>query len=635
MSEHLLIGLVSIITIGVFAQWLAWRLKLPAILLLLIFGITAGPVTGLIDPDALLGDILGPVVSVSVAVILFEGGLSLRLSELKEIGNIVGKLISIGIIITWGLSTFFAYYLLDIGFEISVLFGAILIVTGPTVIIPLLRQVRPTGKVGSILKWEGIVNDPIGAMMAVLVFELMLSGGFTLTSKTALLSIVNTIAFGTFFGLLGALIIFFMLKRHLIPDFLQNPISLVLVFTVFGISNLLQHESGLLAVTVMGIALANQKSVRVKHIVDFKENLRVLFISGLFVLLAARLQVSHLEQFNWYAVGFLAALFFVVRPASIFISTIGSNINIKERLFLSWMAPRGIVAAAISAIFALRLTEEGYETAELLVPYTFIVIIGTVTIYGLSANWVARMLNVAKPVPKGVLMLGAKEWVRRIAHPIKERGFKVLMADTNWDNIAKAREEGFNTYYGSVLTEYAMDEINLDGVGRLLALTPNDEVNSLSVIRFAEVFGSSEVYQLAPVTKSRRKEREVPDYLSGRILFDEDLNYSEIQRYFEEGSTIEVEELTEEMDYKEFREKHGEYAIPLFEITEDESLKVFSVDNPPVPTAGSEIVFLKVPNDSIEEEPDMPKMIEEEDSSTEHGGEKETSKESEAAEANS
>jgi len=600
MTEHILIGLVSIIALGIIAQWLAWRLKLPAILLLLVFGIVAGPIAGLLEPDAIFGDLLGPFVSLSVAVILFEGGLSLRLSELKEIGGVVMKLISIGILVTWVLAAVFAYLLLNLSLQLSVLFGAILIVTGPTVIIPLLRQVRPAGAVGSVLKWEGIINDPIGAMMSVLVFEIILAGGMSYHGHNALLSILNTLAFGSFFGLLGAGFIYIMLKRHLIPDFLQNPVSLMVVVVVFALSNMMQEESGLLAVTLMGIALANQKTVRVKHIVEFKENLRVLLISALFIMLASRLKLYDLSHVNWSSLAFLGALIFIVRPTSIFISTIGSRLNMKERLFLSWMAPRGIVAAAISSIFALRLVDAGYTDANLLIPYTFIVIIGTVTIYGLSANWVAVKLNVAKPVPRGILILGAHDWARNIACRLHKEGFKILVADSNWANISKARQENLDTYYGNILSEYAIDDIDLDGIGHLMAMTPNDEVNSLAVIRFADLFGTSEVYQLAPINKSRRNEREVPEYLSGRILFDPELNYEKITSILEEGGTLETSSITEEYTMKDLKNELGESATPLFIIKPTHEVKIFSVDHPPVPAAGDKIVSL-VPNQEAKE----------------------------------
>jgi NhaP-type Na+/H+ or K+/H+ antiporter len=595
MNEELLVGLASVVALGISAQWLAWRTKLPAILVLLLFGIIAGPVTGFLNPDNLMGDLLSPFVSISVAIILFEGGLSLRMEEFRKIGAVVLKLITVGILITWVLAALAAYYFLGLGIEIAVLFGAILIVTGPTVIIPLLRQVRPTERVASVIKWEGIVNDPIGAMMAVLVFEIILAGGFESISGSAGMVIVTTIVDGSFFGALGAGIMYLTLKKHWIPDFLQNPVTLMIVISVFTASNILQHESGLLAVTVMGILLANQKNVRVKHIIEFKENLQVLLISTLFILLASRLTINDLSYFNWNAILFLAALFFVVRPVSIYISTIGTRISFKEKTFIAWMAPRGIVAAAISAIFALRLEQEGYAEASQLVPYTFIVIIATVTIYGLSAKPVARLLGVAKAEPHGVLLVGAHEWTRMLAQTLKDLGFKVLVADSNWENISKARKSGINTYYGNILSEYAMDEIDLDGIGLLMALTPNDEVNSLAALHFAEIFGSSGVFQLAASASSKRRQNDTTDFLGGRTLFSTDANFEYINNFVLKEVKVSTTPITDEFSFKEYQNLYFENSIPIF-VHRGDLVLPFSLDNPPSPQPGDSIIALTLAN---------------------------------------
>ncbi len=597
MTEQILIGLVGIIVFGVGAQWLAWRTKLPAILLLLIAGIIAGPVTGLLNPDALMGDLLAPVISISVGIILFEGGLSLKFSELRNIGGAVIKLVSVGVIVTLVVVSYTAYHLFDLSVELAVLLGAILVVTGPTVIIPLLRQVRPTSQVSNVLKWEGIVIDPIGAMIAVLVFEVILTTGFSEATSLAVGSILKTVFFGTLIGLAGAGLIYFLLKRYMLPDFLQNPVNLMIVMAAFAVSDMLQHESGLWATTVMGIALANQKSARIHHIVEFKENLRVLLLSALFILLAARVELSNLlEHFNWNIVAFLGVLILVARPLSVYLSTIGSKINWKEKIFISWMAPRGVVAASIASLFSLQLVNSGYAEAETIVPIVFITIISTVAIYGLTAGPVARLLDVAKPAPRGFLILGAHSWARDIAVTLHEQGFKVLLADSNWSNINKARKEGVETYYGNILAEYAMDDLNLDAVGKLIALTPNDEVNSLAIIRFAEVFGSSEVFQLAATSQARRNEREVPDNLSGRILFDDDYNFETISKIVTEGGSFSVQEVEENLSMEEFEETFDESKKPLFLINQAREAIPYSIDNKPMPQAGDKVVFLHNPN---------------------------------------
>lgn len=602
MENQVLIGLVCVVVFGIGAQWLAWRTKLPGILLLLIAGIVAGPVTGLLNPDALMGDLLGPFISVSVGIILFEGGLSLKFSELREIGGAITKLVSIGVVATLIIVSISAYYLFNLSLELAVLLGAILVVTGPTVIIPLLRQVRPTTQVSNVLKWEGIVIDPIGAMLAVLVFEVILTSSFSEATGLALLSIGKTVFFGTLVGLAGAGLIYFLLRRYLLPDFLQNPVNLMVVVLVFGVSHLLQHESGLWATTVMGIALANQKSARIHHIVDFKENLRVLLLSALFILLAARVELQDLiNALTWDVVGFLAILILIARPVSVYLSTIGSNLNWREKIFVSWMAPRGVVAASIASLFAIQLVNNGYSEAGQLVPIVFVTIISTVAIYGLSANKVARWLGVAKPTPRGFLMIGAHSWAREIATLLKEENFKVLIADSNWSNINKARKDGLDTYYGNVMAEYALDELNLDGIGKLLALTPNDEVNSLAVIRFSEVFSSSEVFQLPAYTKSNTKEREVPDSLSGRTLFNEEMNYETLVKLINNDFSFEKVEIIEPLTEETFNEKFDDHHIPLFLLTETRVAIPYTVDNKPIPKTGDKVIYLFNPDATPEE----------------------------------
>lgn len=593
MSEELLVGLATVIVLGIGAQWIAWRINLPAILLLLIAGFVAGPVTGFFNPNHVFGDLLLPLVSVSVGIILFEGGLSLKFSEFKEIRKAVINLVTIGVLVTWVLSTAAAYFLFGLDFRLSVLLGAILVVTGPTVIIPLLRHVRPSGKSGSIMKWEGIVIDPIGAILAVLVFEAILSGGVAEASEQVGLSVIKAALIGGVSGLLGAYIIVIVLKRHWVPDFLQNPVALMTVVAAFTVSNYFQTEAGLLAVTVMGIALANQKWVSVKHIMEFKETLRVLFISSLFIILAARLTEKEVAYvLNYKSVIFLVIMFFLVRPLCVFVSTFTADLDIKEKVFLSWMAPRGIVAAAVSSVFALRLIEAGYEDAEHLVTITFLVITATVAVYGLTASPLARYLGIASPNPQGVLMVGAHGWSRAIAKVLHESGFQVSLVDSNWSNISAARNAGLKAYYENILLEDISEDVDLDGIGKLLALTSNEEVNSLSALHFVEFFGRAQVYQLSKHSKfSARSEASIPQHLRGRLLFSPDATFDYLTKRFTSGAVIKKITLTEDFDYGAFMSLY-EHALPLFIIKESGELTVCSTDVKPAPVKGQQIIAL-------------------------------------------
>ena len=598
MPEHILIGLGAIIVFGILAQWLAWRLHLPAILLLLVFGFVAGPVTNLLDPLEVFGDLFFPLVSVSVAIILFEGGLSLKLRELRLGGPIVARLTTIGIVVTWIFAALGAHWIAGMNWNLAILLGAVLVVTGPTVIIPLLRQVRPTGRIGSIVKWEGIVNDPIGAILAVLVFEVIMAGSGNISSVLAG-SVLKALFLGTLFGLVGAGLTVLMIRRYLVPDFLQNPVSTMLVVIVFVVSNEIQNESGLLAVTVMGVALANQKFVSIKHIYEFKENLRVLLISSLFIMLAASLPVAELALTNWAEWGFIALLILVARPAAVFVATIGADISNSGRLFLSWLAPRGIVAAAVVSVFALRLAEANIEGVERLVPLTFKIIFATVAIYGLTLPFIARWLKMAKPDPQGVLFGGAQPWVQEVAKVLKAEGFSVALVDANWANVTHARREGLVAHYGSMLSEDLMTDMPMDDIGKFIAVTPNDEVNSLAALHFSEILSRSGVFQLPPSGQKKKNSRqsEMPQHLRGRHAFSERATCDYIREQFREGAVVKRTTISEEFDMDRFTVMYGEHALPLFVISGEGQLRVYTVNEPEEPRTGDKLISIVVPRD--------------------------------------
>ncbi len=555
-----------------------------------MFGFFAGPVAGWVKPDLLLGDWLMPLVSVSVGLVLFEGGLTLKYHELKSIGGVVRNLITIGALITWAIATLAAHWLFEWDWALSTLLGAILIVTGPTVVAPLLRHIQPARQVGSLLKWEGILIDPVGAVLALLVFEAIVPHAAGSVPLRAALGFGKTLLVGTGLGVAAAGALTFSFKRYWVPDHLQNPVALMVVIGVFTVSNQFQHESGLLTVTVMGIALANQRSVYIRHIVEFKENLRVLLISSLFILLASRVRMEDVRVLNpGTGLGFLAVLVLVARPLSVLASAAGSSLTWKERLFLAWMAPRGIVAAAVASIFALRLAEEGNPRAQELVSVTFLVIVGTVTLYGLTAGPLATRLGLSKPNPQGVLFLGAHPLARVLAKTLSGEGFPVLLADTNWDNLAEARLAGLPTYYGNVLSEQARDELELSGIGRLLALTTNQEVNTLAAMHFVEFFGRSEVYQILVHAEGGKKLELEPH---GRLLFGKDVFLADLSRRLGTGEVVRKTQLTKEFTFADWKARQGDQALPLFLVTGANNLKVFVRGDSPSPGEGHTIIAL-------------------------------------------
>ena len=598
MVEHSLVSISAVVILGIAAQWIGWRMRVPSILLLLVFGILAGPVFGWINPGGLLGDLLYPVVSLAVAMILFEGGLSLSVKEFRAIGGVMAWLVTLGAAITWLIGAIAAHWVLGLEWPLAVLLGAVLVVTGPTVIGPMLRLIRPTGQTGAILKWESIVIDPMGAMLAVLVFQVILESG-TQPEMVVAGIVLKTIGIGTGLGLLGALILGFCMKRDYIPDYLHNPVAVMFVVAVFTGSNLLQSESGLLAVTIMGFALANQKFVSVQHIVEFKENLRVLLIAGVFILLAAHLRPADLEQIGFASFVFLLVLVLVARPTSVFASTLGSKLSIKEKLFLSWMAPRGIVAAAVASIFALRLEEVGFAGAEALVPQTFFVIIGTVALYGLSAPWVARQLGLAKVNPQGVLFLGGHHWVRNVAKTLQEEGFHVMLVDNSRHNISAARMAGIPAFYASIFSDNVLDRVEINGIGKLMAMTVNDDVNSLAALHFAQLFSRSQVYQLVPEDDNLIDAHS--RHLRGRLLFGKGLTHAALTEWFTDEAVVKKTKLSEEYGLEELKTRYAGKVLPLFLITEEGNLQVFTTDSKTKPQAGQFLISLVLPQAEVVE----------------------------------
>lgn len=594
MGENFLIGFAAILVLGIGAYWLAWKLSIPAILLLLLSGFVAGPVTGLIDPDRIFGHLLLPVVTMSVAVILFEGGMNLKFSELRDIRKVVFNLVTIGVLVTWAVTTAAAYFFYRFDFRLSILLGAILVVTGPTVILPLLRDIRASGRIGSIMKWEGIVIDPLGALLAVLVYHAIVAKGVERATFEVTYSVLKTLTVGVIAGVLGARLILLILRKYWVPDYLQSPVTLMILVAGFTLSNHAQQESGLVTATIMGVVLANQKKVSVKRIMEFKETLRVLFISSLFIILASGLTMQDVYFIaNWKSVFFLAALFFVARPLSVFLSTYATGLSLKEKLFLSWMAPRGIIAASVASVFALRLAEEGIPHSEHLISVTFLVIAATVTIYGITAYPFARKLGIARPDPQGVLIVGAHSWARAIAKSLLNSGYSVALVDSNWSNVSSARQEGLKVYYKNILLENVSEHIDCDGIGKLLAMTSSDEVNSLATLSFVELFGRSQVYQLPRQSKATTSSEEnVPVLLSGRYLFTPEATFQELSRRFGSGAVIKKTHLTPEFTYEAFNSHYGDKATPLFLLKENGELITFAEDNPIQPQPGHHLIVL-------------------------------------------
>jgi len=592
MMEHAMLTLALIVVLGIACQWLAWWLKLPAILFLLLAGLVVGPFTGLVEPDKLFGGLLFPMVSLGVAVILFEGSLTLRFGEIKGLGSVVRNLVTIGAVLNAVIIAAATHLFVGFSWEMAFLFGAMVSVTGPTVIVPMLRTVRPISSLANILRWEGIIIDPLGALMAVLVFEFIVSG----REHQTLLVFGKMLLSGGALGAVAAYGLAILLRRHLIPEYLHNVTTLALVVGVFTLADSLQSESGLLAVTVMGMILANLKNVPIEDILDFKESLSVLLISLLFIVLAARVNFKLFADVGWGAVLVFLAILFIARPAMVMVSTLGSKLKWREKALLSWVAPRGIVAAAVSALFALRFQELGFAHADLLVPLTFMVIIGTVVVQSATARPFAKYLKVAEPEPRGVLIVGANPVSRAIAKALTEKNFRVVIADTYWSDIRTARMEGFATYYGNVVSEHADRHLDLVGIGRLFAMSRRPALNALACLRYKNEFGANNVYSLQTAEEKGAPEKlAIATHFAGSRLFGENVTNTKLASLLSQGAEIRGTQLTEAFDYASYREQYGERLIPLFALDVRGELRVFYVGGELEPVAGWTVISLLLP----------------------------------------
>jgi NhaP-type Na+/H+ or K+/H+ antiporter len=579
--------LAVIVGVGMAAQWLAWRAQVPSIILLLVAGLVLGPVTGIVDPDAFLGGTLFPVVSISVALILFEGGLDLPPRELRSTGTVVRRLITVGAIITFFVGIWGAERLFDLSRGAAAVLAAVLVVTGPTVVGPLLRFVRPNGRTGPMLRAEGILIDPIGATASLVAFEAALTED-TGEALSEIMGVIGlTLLAGIGIGFVAAFILDHALRRFLIPDHLGNPIALAFVIVAFVVSNEVQEEAGLLTVTVMGIWLARRDTAAVRQLLEFNESLRTLLISALFILLAARIETDQLRDVALPSLAFLALLVLVARPLSVLVSTVRSALSWRERVFLMAMAPRGIVAAAVSAIFAIRLEEEGVRGAELIVPIVFLVIIGTIVVYGFLAGPIARALGLAEARANGVLIVGAHSVARGLAASLKDLEVTTMLVDTDPYNVTRSVALGLPARRLSVLTEEATHDLDLRGIGRILAMTSNDEVNALATSRFSRNFGRRETFQLAP--NAEQRSGALPEEMLGRIVGIQGLDYATVDERARQGwrvrsavATASIAAMTE-----------GGLFIPLARVFEGQLS--FICRNDPVPAQGT-VIGLAAPS---------------------------------------
>ncbi|WP_431127086.1 cation:proton antiporter [Flagellimonas flava] len=571
-----MVELAGIIILGIIAQWVAWRFKLPAILPLILIGLLVGPIATLYTEDG--GKLIEPIwngkkglfpgeglyyfVSLAISIILFEGGLTLKRAEIKNVGPVITKLITVGTVVTFFGAGVAAHYIFELTWQISFLFSALIIVTGPTVITPILRNIPLKKDVSAVLKWEGILIDPIGALVAVLVFEFISVGEGQAFTKTALIEFGKILLFGTTFGFTFAHALGFVIKKNLVPHYLLNVVSLSVVLLVYVESDVFAHESGLLAVVVMGMVMGNMNLPNLKELLYFKESLSVLLISILFILLAANINISDLELiFNWNTAILFAVVVFVIRPLGVFLSSMGSDLKLNEKLFIGWVGPRGIVAAGIASLFGSKLLSKGEPGAEYITPLVFMIVLGTVLLNATTARFVAKIVGVFLKKSEGVLIIGASKVSRLIGSYLKKNNRHVVLIDNNQANIEKAQRLGLEAMTADIFSDSLTDNIELNDMGFLLALTGNSDINEFAIEKFQRQFGENGAFRLV-----NSDEMNDPDNNPQEGLFshtDDFIKLIEVVRKYPAIQEIDLKDKQHYDDLIDLAQKDSEI-IPVF-----------------------------------------------------------------------
>lgn len=590
MEYPLTTVIVLIAVFGFLAQWLAWRTRLPAIVLLLAFGVLAGPVAGLLRPEAQLGEIVEPIIKLGVAVILFEGGLSLRFAELRGAARGVKRLVSFGVVLSFLLGSLAAYFIGALSLPVAMVFGAISVVTGPTVIIPLLRQARLRRRAGSYLKWEGIINDPIGALLAVLVFQYFVYAG-----STDLLHVVQWLAQGVAvavaLGIGGGYLLGIAFRRDWVPEFLKGPGAFVAALLVYVAANQALDEAGLLATTLLGITLGNMRLPSIGEIRRYKEYITIMLVSSVFVVITADLDPGILGRLDWHSLALLLAMVLVVRPLSVFLATIGSDMDWRERLLVGWIAPRGIVAAAMAGLFGPHLAGRGFEGGELLLPLVFALIFFTVFAHGFSLGPLARRLGLSASGSHGVLIVGASSWTVGLAAALRDRRVPVLVADASWHRLRIARLAGVPVHYGEILSEFSAETLEFAEMGYLFAATDNDAYNSLVCSHFAPDLGRNRVYQLPYITAGEAAPKRLPRTVRGLVSPREDAMYEDLLRSWYRGWTFQTTQVTETFPYRRLLDSLPEGALPIAVIRGSGGVHFESPEQPISPRPGAWVIW--------------------------------------------
>jgi len=582
-ANQILFGLGLVLVLAVGSQLLARPLRAPALIVLLPAGFLAGIATDDVHPDNLLGSLYQPFVTIAVGVILFEAGLRLSFEEVVPgVRKTVVRLVAGGAFLTW-LATTAAVALLydDMDRGVAFLIGAILVVSGPTVVLPLLAFIRPTRDVRSLLKWEGTLVDPVGALLGVLVFTGVSSGEGWQPGE-----MVIDLAVGALVAAVGAPALWLLLREvHRHEPRMVVPATLMVVVAAVVAADLIREDAGLLAAVLMGVVVGNQRSIDIsRSLFEFEETLVQLLIGVLFVLVAASVSPDEVRSVLPQALVLVAVMILVIRPLAVALTTLGSPFTRNERAFVAWMAPRGIVAGATASAFGPELAENGVAGADKVLPIVFVAIFGTVVVYGLTAAPVARMLGVAGAGRRLVLVISGHPWAREIAAALKRSGVAVRMWVGPLDHQTAAREAGLDADRGRIMVDAPSREEELEEVTDALLLTRSDDFNALVAAELRKELGHRHVYRVAP-------HPDEPDLLppsrEAGILGDRSLTFAELDRQFAAGARIVSRSANHILDAEGSRTE-----VPLFAVTRNGRLSIAADGRPPEIRSGDTVIVL-------------------------------------------
>jgi NhaP-type Na+/H+ or K+/H+ antiporter len=589
------IALIGFLGIG--AQWLAWRLQRPAIVLMAIAGLIFGPLVGWLmtlpampeaghdflniirlNPISDFGDVYRPMIGLAVAIILFEGGLTLRFKDLGDASAAVRRMVFVAAPIVWVAGAAAAHFIVGIPWDIAVMVGGLFVVTGPTVIMPLLRQAHLKTRPANVLKWEGIVNDPLGALFAVGGYEYIRLTAEGTSMGLAFGTLLFAAIFGTVIGIVSGIGLAWAFRQGHVPEYLKAPIVIAWVLFIYVMANMLGDETGLLAVTALGMTMANTKFASMVELTRFKENIAIILVSGVFVVLTATLtpdvlsditpkveglkqafsgDLSQLKIVDWRIFAFVIAMMFVIRPAAVMFSTLWSGLTWREALLVGWIQPRGVVAVAVAGLFAAELQAIGRPDGTIFVPLAFALVFATVLAAGFTIGPVSKLLKQSAGGGDGVMIVGANPWSLALAKALKDMGVGVIVADTNWRRLRGARLEGHATFYGEVLSENADMRLDHSAFNHIIAATPNDAYNALVCVEFAPELGRHRVFQVSADEKESDDGDSIAFTSRGRTLSSRGRSFDALTRDWWSGWRFSATRISDGYTMEEFFKSRG------------------------------------------------------------------------------